>query len=372
MVAPAETLIGMSGGVDSSVCALLLVQAGESVAGLFMQNWSDDGSGECRAEDDRRDALAICGRLGIPFHARDFSKAYWDGVFEHFLAEYRAGRTPNPDVLCNREIKFKAFLDEARALGATRIATGHYAQVAQRDGLWRLLRGADAGKDQSYFLHQLGQEQLAATRFPIGHLPKSEVRRLAREAGLPTAAKKDSTGICFIGERDFRSFLAQYLPARRGEIRSVDGQVLGAHEGVFYYTLGQREGLNLGGVKGRPQAPWYVVAKDVGRNILHVDQGSDSRFLMSTRLAASGASWTAGQAPAEVFQCSAKTRYRQADEPCRVTVHADGRLEVDFVHPQRAVTPGQSVVLYAKDECLGGAVIESTDAPVDEIERGIG
>ncbi|TXK64433.1 tRNA 2-thiouridine(34) synthase MnmA [Alkalisalibacterium limincola] len=372
MAAPAETLIGMSGGVDSSVCALLLVQAGESVAGLFMQNWSDDGSGECRAEDDRRDALAICGRLGIPFHARDFSKAYWDGVFEHFLAEYRAGRTPNPDVLCNREIKFKTFLDEARALGATRIATGHYARIDRRGGLWRLLRGADPGKDQSYFLHQLGQEQLAATRFPIGHLPKAEVRRMAREAGLPTAAKKDSTGICFIGERDFRSFLAQYLPARRGEIRSVDGQALGEHEGVFYYTLGQREGLALGGVKGRPQAPWYVVDKDVAGNILYVDQGSESRFLMSSRLVAIEASWTAGQAPADVFECTAKTRYRQADEPCRVEMDGDGRLAVRFERPQRAVTPGQSVVFYAGVECLGGAVIESTDAPVDELERGSG
>lgn len=370
MHATAETLIGMSGGVDSSVCALLLARAGEPVAGLFMHNWADDGSGECRAGEDRRDALAVCGRLGIPFHARDFSKAYWDGVFEHFLAEYRAGRTPNPDVLCNREIKFKTFLDEARALGATRIATGHYAQVARRDGRWRLLRGADTGKDQSYFLHQLGQEQLAATRFPIGHLPKAHVRRLAHEAGLPTAAKKDSTGICFIGERDFRSFLSTYLPARSGEIRSVDGEVLGHHEGVFYYTLGQREGLNLGGVKGRPQAPWYVVAKDVAGNVLFVDQGSDSRLLMSGRLLASGPSWTAGHAPAPAFICTAKTRYRQADEPCRVQVRDDGHLEVVFERPQRAVTPGQSVVFYDGEECLGGAVIESTDAPVHELHRG--
>ena len=234
----ARIIVGMSGGVDSSVAALLLQRQGEDIAGLFMQNWDDDApagadatpsSGPCRAEEDRRDALGICGRLGIAFHARNFAKEYWAGVFEHFLAEYRVGRTPNPDVLCNREIKFKTFLDEAHALGAEGIATGHYAQVAQRDGRWCLLRGADAGKDQSYFLHQLGQAQLAATLFPIGHLPKPQVRALAREAGLPTAAKKDSTGICFIGERDFREFLGQYLPARPGDIRSVDGAVVGQH-----------------------------------------------------------------------------------------------------------------------------------------------
>ena len=247
-----RTMVGVSGGVDSSVAAWLLAQAGEPLAGLFMQNWDDDGSGDCRAEEDRRDAVAVCGRIGIPFHFRDFSKEYWAGVFEHFLAEYAAGRTPNPDVLCNREVKFKHFLDAARELGAERIATGHYAQVRREGGRWRLLRGADRDKDQSYFLHQLGQQQLAATLFPVGDLPKAEVRRLAAEARLPTAAKKDSTGICFIGERDFREFLGQYLPARPGEIRSVDGAVVGQHAGVWYYTLGQREGLQIGGVRGRP------------------------------------------------------------------------------------------------------------------------
>jgi tRNA-specific 2-thiouridylase len=249
-----------------------------------MQNWADDGSGDCRAEDDRRDAVAVCGRLGIPIHFRDFSGEYWDGVFAHFLAEYAAGRTPNPDVLCNREIKFKYFLDAARELGADFIATGHYARVAEADGQWRLLKAADRNKDQSYFLHQLGQKQLSATKFPLGDLLKTDVRGMAREAGLATHAKKDSTGICFIGERDFREFLARYLPARVGEMRTPDGHVLGQHPGVFYFTLGQREGLNIGGVRGFEAAPWYVVGKDVANNVLYVDQGVDSPFLYSNVL----------------------------------------------------------------------------------------
>jgi tRNA-specific 2-thiouridylase len=364
-----EVVVGVSGGVDSSVAALLLVQQGRDVAGLFMQNWADDGSGECRAEDDRRDAVAVCGRLGIPFHFRDFSAEYWQGVFEHFLAEYAAGRTPNPDVLCNREVKFKHFLDAARELGAQRIATGHYAQVAQAGGRWRLLRGADRGKDQSYFLHQLGQEQLAATLFPIGHLEKSELRRIAREAELPTHAKKDSTGICFIGERDFRQFLGQYLPAREGEIHDPQGRAIACHPGVFYFTLGQREGLNIGGVRGRPAAPWYVVGKDVARNILYVDQGHDSPYLQSHWLRSEAMHWIAGAPPATTFECTAQTRYRQPDEPCTVDVRDDGTLEVSFVHAQRAVTPGQSLVLYDGMECLGGAVIAATDAPLEQRTR---
>ena len=357
-------MVGVSGGVDSAVAALLLQQRGLRLAGLFMQNWDDDGSGDCRAEDDRRDAVAICGRLGIPFFMRNFAKEYWAGVFEHFLAEYRAGRTPNPDVLCNREIKFRTFLDEARTLGAERIATGHYARVAERGGRFRLLRALDAGKDQTYFLHALGQEALAATLFPIGELPKAQVRELAREAGFALHAKKDSTGICFIGERDFRDFLGQYIPARPGAIRAVDGETLGQHDGVFYYTLGQREGLNLGGVRGRPQAPWFVVGKDVETNVLYVDQGHDSPYLQSTSLRASQPSFTAGDAPAARFRCAAKTRYRQADEACEVSVRDDATLEVRFERPQRAVTPGQSVVFYDGEECLGGAVIDATDAPV--------
>jgi tRNA-uridine 2-sulfurtransferase len=392
MSAP-RIIVGMSGGVDSSVAALLLRNLAmddpsRSVAGLFMRNWADDGSGDCRAEDDRRDAVAVSGRLGLPIHFRDFSKEYWAGVFEHFLAEYAAGRTPNPDVLCNREIKFKHFLDAARDLGAEKIATGHYARVDCVDGTWRLLRAFDRSKDQSYFLHQLGQTQLAATLFPLGELPKSQVRRIASEAGLPTAAKKDSTGICFIGERDFRDFLGQYLPAKPGPIRTPDGRTIGEHPGVFYFTLGQREGLQLGGVRGFAAAPWYVVGKDVPGNVLIVDQGTDSPYLFSTRLWTEPAHWISGRppdghasgghalgdhaaghhAPDERFACTAQTRYRQPDEPCEVEVSADGGLAVRFDRPQRAVTPGQSLVLYQGEVCLGGAVIASTDAPLD---RGI-
>jgi len=383
-----KVMLGVSGGVDSSVAALLLKQAGVDAAGLFMQNWEEDaaqgranvaggrtpgatGSGECRAEDDRKDAVAICGRLGIPFHMRNFAREYWDGVFQHFIAEYRVGRTPNPDVLCNREIKFKTFLDEARALGADRIATGHYAQVECRNGRWLLLRGLDADKDQSYFLHQLGQEQLAATLFPIGHLPKSEVRRIAREAALPTHAKKDSTGICFIGERDFREFLSRYIPAQPGEIRSVDGQRVGEHAGVFFYTLGQREGLQIGGVRGRDAAPWYVIGKDIATNTLYVDQGHDSAWLQSQSLQSEAAHWIDGAPPAAMFDCTAKTRYRQTDAPCHVSVRDDGGVDVAFNVPQRAVTPGQSVVFYRDEVCLGGAVIATTDAPaIDNSHAG--
>ena len=365
-----RTIVGMSGGVDSSVAALLLRDAGEPLAGLFMQNWADDGSGDCRAEDDRRDAVAVCGRLGIPIHFRDFSGEYWQGVFEHFLAEYAAGRTPNPDVLCNREIKFRHFLDAAHALGAERIATGHYARVDHAHGRWRLLRAHDAGKDQSYFLHQLGQQQLAATLFPLGDLPKHRVRELAAAAGLPTATKKDSTGICFIGERDFRSFLARYLPAREGEMRTPDGRVLGTHPGVFYFTLGQREGLQLGGVRGFAAAPWYVVDKHVADNVLVVDQDRDSRWLMSHVTWTEGAHWIAGAPPGRRFVAAAQTRYRQPPEACDVAVRDDGSLEVRFARPQRAVTPGQSLVLYAGDECLGGAVIAATDAPSTQAQAG--
>ena len=357
-------VVGVSGGVDSSVAALLLRDAGFDVTGVFMQNWTDDGSGDCRAEDDRRDAVAVCGRLGLPIRFRDFSSEYWDGVFRHFLSEYAAGRTPNPDVLCNREIKFKHFLDAARALGAEAIATGHYARVDRVEGRYRLLRAKDRGKDQSYFLHQLGQAQLAATRFPLGELHKDEVRRIAAEHGLATAEKKDSTGICFIGERDFREFLARYLPAKTGEIRTPDGERIGEHPGVFYFTLGQREGLNIGGVRGRPQAPWFVVGKDIERNVLYVDQGHDSPWLQSTRLRSEPAHWIAGQPPSARFECTAQTRYRQPDEACEVEVLDDGSLQVAFARPQRAVTPGQSLVLYDGDVCLGGAIILSTDAPV--------
>jgi tRNA-specific 2-thiouridylase len=358
-----KVMLGISGGVDSSVAALLLQQAGYEVEGLFMQNWEeDDRSGPCTTDADRKDAVAVCGRLGIPFHARNFASEYWDGVFEHFLAEYRAGRTPNPDVLCNREIKFKTFLDEAHALGADRIATGHYARIDCRDGRYRLLRAVDAAKDQTYFLHALGQQQLAATLFPLGDIKKPRVRELAREAALPTHAKKDSTGICFIGERDFRSFLAQYIPARPGEMRTPDGQLIGEHQGVMYYTLGQRNGLGIGGRHGASGEAWYVVGKDVAANVLYVAQGGENRWLYSQRLQSEAPSWVDGAAPAAHYRCSARTRNRQSDQACTVDVRESG-LEIHFDEPQRAVTPGQSVVLYDDQVCLGGAVIASTDAP---------
>ena len=357
-------VVGVSGGVDSSVAALRLRDAGFDVIGLFMQNWADDGSGDCRAEDDRRDAVAVCGTLGMPIRFRDFSREYWDDVFQHFLSEYAAGRTPNPDVLCNREIKFKHFLDAAHELGAEAIATGHYARVDCVDGRYRLLRAKDRGKDQSYFLHQLGQRQLAVTRFPLGEMHKDAVRRIATEQRLPTAAKKDSTGICFIGERDFREFLGRYLPARPGEIRDPAGNRVGEHQGVFYYTLGQREGLYIGGVRGRAQAPWFVVGKDVERNLLYVDQGHDSPWLQSRSLRTEAMHWISGEPPATRFSCTGQTRYRQADEDCEIEVHDDASVTVSFARPQRAVTPGQSLVLYDGDACLGGAVILQSDAPV--------
>ena len=357
-----KVMLGISGGVDSSVAALLLQQAGHQVEGLFMQNWEeDDRGGPCTSDADRKDAVAVCGRLGIPFHARNFAAEYWDGVFEHFLAEYRAGRTPNPDVLCNREIKFKTFLDEARALGADKIATGHYARVDRIDGRYRLLRARDANKDQSYFLHALGQQALAATLFPLGSIEKSEVRELARRAALPTHAKKDSTGICFIGERDFRQFLSQYIPARPGEMRTPEGTLIGEHQGVMYYTLGQRNGLGIGGRQGASGEAWFVVGKDVPANVLYVAQGGENHWLQSRRLRTEPVHWIAGAAPAEAFRCTARTRYRQADQDCEVSV-GEGGVEVRFDHPQRAVTPGQSVVFYAGEVCLGGAVIRSTDA----------
>ncbi len=354
-------MLGVSGGVDSSVSAMLLARQGVAVAGMFMQNWEEDERSEhCTTPQDAADAEAVCRQLGIAFHARNFAAEYWDGVFENFLAEYRAGRTPNPDVLCNREIKFKTFLEHAEDLGADRIATGHYAQVDAHDGRWRLLRGADRNKDQTYFLYTLGQAQLAKTLFPIGHLPKPEVRRLAAEAGLPVAAKKDSTGICFIGERDLREFLSRYIPEQPGRITDTRGRVLGEHPGVMFFTLGQRGGLGIGGRRDASGAPWYVVGKVVDSNQLIVDQGVDSPALMSNRLRASQLSWTAGVAPAARFDCTAKTRYRQQDQACRVSV-GDGGVEVRFAEAQRAVTPGQSVVFYLGEECLGGGIIDATD-----------
>jgi tRNA-specific 2-thiouridylase len=357
------TMVGVSGGVDSSVSAWLLAQAQQPVAGLFMQNWEEDERfGPCRAVEDRKVALATCALLGIPFHARNFAREYWDQVFEHFLAEYRAGRTPNPDVLCNREIKFKTFLEHAHELGAARIATGHYARNRCLDGHWQLLRGVDQNKDQSYFLHALGQQQLAATLFPIGELPKPEVRRIAREATLPSHAKKDSTGICFIGERDIREFLGRYIPAQSGLILTPDGVEIGEHQGAWYYTLGQRGGLGIGGRRDSNGEPWYVVGKDVPRNVLYAVQGGASDWLLSRRLLASTPTWVAGAAPASAFRCQAKVRYRQPDQACTVVIEGPF-CRVEFDEAQRAVTPGQSVVFYDGEVCLGGGVIECSDAP---------
>ena len=357
-----KVMLGISGGVDSSVAALLLQRQGHDVEGLFMQNWEeDDRASPCAADLDRKDAVTVCGQLGIPFHARNFSSQYLNSVFAHFLSEYRAGRTPNPDIVCNREIKFKTFLDEARALGADRIATGHYAQVKKHDGDWQLMRAVDSAKDQTYFLYTLGQEQLAATLFPIGALEKPQVRTLAREARLATSAKRDSTGICFIGERDFRSFLSRYIPACPGELRTPSGECIGTHQGSMYFTLGQRNGLGIGGRRDASAAPWYVVGKDVAANVVYVAQGGANKWLQSRRLRTERPDWVAGLAPATHFRCSARTRYRQADQRCTVDVFAD-RIEVCFEQAQVAVTPGQSIVLYADAVCLGGAVIAATDA----------
>jgi tRNA-specific 2-thiouridylase len=362
-VTDARIIVGMSGGVDSSVAALLLQRSAEPIAGLFMQNWEeDDRNGPCRADEDRKDAVAVCARLGIPLYTRNFSAEYWDQVFAQFLDEYRRGRTPNPDVLCNREIKFKTFLDHARALGAEKIATGHYARVDEVDGRWRLLRARDAGKDQTYFLHALGQHALAATLFPLGEMHKAEVRELARETGLATHDKKDSTGICFIGERDFREFLSTYIPASPGAMRTPEGVTVGEHQGVFYYTLGQRSGLGIGGRRDADGEPWYVVGKDVASNVLYVAQGNANRWLHSHRLAAGTLTWVAGAAPGGVFRCAAMTRYRQPAQACRVEIDGDA-CHVIFDEPQRAVTPGQSVVFYDGEVCLGGGIIERCDAP---------
>ena len=361
-------MVALSGGVDSATTAWLLKQRGESIAAMFMKNWEeDDASSGCTAEEDAADARRVAELLGIEFHGRNFATEYWEEVFEHFLAELKAGRTPNPDILCNREIKFKAFVDHARDLGAKWIATGHYARRRDNsDGSVSLLKGLDPGKDQSYFLHALTQDQLSLARFPLGELEKHEVRQLAAEAGLPVADKKDSTGICFIGERNFDAFIARYLESEPGEIRTPDGQVIGRHRGLIHYTLGQRKGLEVGGLKDFPEAPWYVAFKDLEGNVLYAVQDSQHPLLMSTRLEAVGVNWIRGHAPEAGRRLSAKVRYRQADQPCTLTACSGDRLRLQFEQPQRAVTPGQSVVLYDGDECLGGGVIACCNAPLPD------
>lgn len=351
-------IIGMSGGVDSSVTALLLQRQGYDVQGVFMKNWEGDDTEEhCAAEDDLRDARQVCETLGIPLQGVNFADQYWDRVFEYFLQEYRANRTPNPDILCNREIKFKAFLDYALALGADYIATGHYARIGREGDRYTLLRGKDANKDQSYFLYTLGQAQLARSLFPIGELDKTQVRELAEAHHLITYNKKDSTGICFIGERDFRAFLKRYLPAQPGEIHTPDGARLGRHEGLMYYTLGQRQGLGIGGVKGHEGAVWYVAAKDPANNVLIVVDGHDHPLLYSENLVAIDLHWVAGKPPMLPLVCSAKTRYRQQDAACTIEAAEDNTCVVHFQKPQWAVTPGQSVVFYQDEVCLGGGII---------------
>jgi len=331
---------------------------------MFMKNWEeDDRQGECAAAVDAADAQAVAEVLGIELHRRNFAAEYWDSVFEEFLSEHRAGRTPNPDILCNREIKFRTFLDHARDLGAEQIATGHYVRSDRRDGVYRLLRGRDHNKDQSYFLYTIAQEQLACTLFPVGDLLKPVVRRLAAEAGLPVHDKKDSTGICFIGERDFRSFLADYIPPDPGEIRTTDDRTIGEHAGLMYYTLGQRQGLGIGGRRGYPEKPWYVLHKDLSSNVLYVGQGHGHPWLYSQHVRARQLSWVSGLPPAAGRRVSAKVRYRQTDQECRILQSDGSSLLLEFLQPQRAVTAGQSVVLYDDECCLGGGIIEWADAP---------
>ena len=352
-------MVGMSGGVDSSVAALLLIEQGYQVEGLFMKNWEEDDTDEhCTAEEDLKDARSVCSALDIPLHTINFSSEYWDRVFEYFLAEYRAGRTPNPDVMCNKEIKFKAFLDYALELGADAIATGHYVRVDRQQGKYRLLKGLDHNKDQSYFLYTLGQYPLSKSLFPVGELEKPVVRAIAEKHNFGNAAKKDSTGICFIGERNFREFLQTYIPAQPGAIITPEGTQIGTHQGLMYYTLGQRQGLGIGGQQAAAEEPWYVVDKNLEKNELTVAQGHDHPMLMRNDLYAKDCYWAAEYKPHKPFFCMAKTRYRQPDQACEVEPMSDGTIKVLFAEPQRAVTPGQSVVFYEKDICLGGGIIQ--------------
>ncbi len=371
---PQETrvVVGMSGGVDSSVTALLLKEQGYDVIGIFMKNWDDtDEFGHCTAEDDAEDVRRVCEKIGIPYYTVNFEKEYFDKVFSYFLDEYKRGRTPNPDVMCNREIKFGEFLNKALDLGADYVATGHYARVTEENGEFKLLRGVDNNKDQTYFLNALNPYQLSKTMFPIGHLPKPEVRRIAEEAGLATARKKDSTGVCFIGERNFREFLSGYLPAKSGEMVDIaTGESKGRHDGLMYYTLGQRQGLGIGG-SGNGE-PWFVADKDLENNILYVVQGDKHPSLYSTGLVASGVTFTSGRDELAngPLACTAKFRYRQPDQGVTLTRLEDGSVHVAFADNQKAITPGQAVVFYDGETCLGGGTIETVEkVPYEATEQ---
>ncbi len=354
-----RVVVGMSGGVDSSVAALLLKKQGYDVIGIFMKNWDEENEdGVCTATDDYEDVVKVCNKMGIPYYTVNFVQEYWDKVFAYFLEEYKKGRTPNPDVLCNKEIKFKAFMNYAlKVAKADYLATGHYAQVTNEDGYYKLLRGVDNNKDQTYFLCQLGQGQLSKTMFPIGNINKTIVREIAEREGFTTADKKDSTGICFIGERNFNQFINNYLPAKEGEIKDLNGTVRGKHTGLMHYTLGQRKGLGIGG-QGSGE-PWFVIKKDLSTNTLYVVQGADHEDLYSKGLIATGMNWIKGSAPSDNFDCTAKFRYRQSDQGVSVQVLEDNKIQIHFHKKQKAITPGQEVVLYHGEECLGGATIDA-------------
>lgn len=354
-----RVIVGLSGGVDSSVAALLLLEQGFQVEGLFMKNWEeDDKDGHCPATQDLLDAQQVCDTLKIPLHTINFSQEYWDTVFEHSLDEFRLGRTPNPDILCNREIKFKSFLNYALDLGADFMATGHYARIAAHPTGYQLHKAEDLNKDQSYFLYTLEQQALSKSLFPIGHLNKPTVRALAKKAGFPNSDKKDSTGICFIGERKFKAFLSQYMPAEPGPIETPDQKVLGQHDGLMFYTLGQRQGLGIGGRAQGKNDPWYVVGKDRARNALIVVEGDSHPLLYGQTLKAQQIHWIADISPQTPFECTAKIRYRQIEEPATVEQHDQDTYTVSFKNPQRAITPGQSVVFYQNTVCLGGGIIQ--------------
>ena len=363
-----RVVVGMSGGVDSSVAAMLMKRAGHEVIGVFMKNWEEkDASGVCTSERDWSDARAVCEQLDIPYYAVNFSKQYWERVFEQFLDAYRRGRTPNPDVLCNREIKFNVFLDFAEQLGAEKLVTGHFANIDFQDGEYRLLRAADENKDQTYFLYMIDQRALSKALFPVGGLTKAQVRQLARDNGLPVSEKKDSTGVCFIGERNFKQFLSTYLPAQPGDTVTLDGRVVGRHDGLMYYTLGQRRGLGIGG--GGDGRRWFVVGKDLERNLLLVQQGEDSPLLYTHRAEGSGLTWLAGHPPVPdgvAFDCQVRLRHRQPLQACRLTIKGD-LAHMEFPLAQRAVTPGQSAVFYRDQVCLGGAIVDSAGEPLPTV-----